>query len=108
MNPANRYVASVLARYQAFPGTLRRVLRQDRRVAAQLFRRGVRLEVVEDAFVLAAVRRTFRSAREPCEPIRSLHYFLPVIQELLDEPPLPEYLDYLRHKLISTGTDRQL
>jgi hypothetical protein len=107
MDPKKRFVATVLDRYQAFPGTLHRVLRQDRRLAAALFERGVRLEIVEDAFVLTAVRRTFRSRPECLEPIRSLHYFVPLIQELLDEPPLPEYLDYLRHKLISTGTDRQ-
>lgn len=104
MDAKRRYVTKVLARYTALPGTLRRVLREDRRLAADLFQRGVRLQTVENAFVLAAARRTFRSNAESLEPIRSLHYFLPLIQELIDEPPLPEYLDYLKHRLIDAGT----
>lgn len=106
MDPKKHYVAKVLARYTALPGTLRRVLREDRRLAAHLFERGIRLEVIENAFVLAAARRTFRSNGERLEPIRSLHYFTPLIQELIEEPPLPEYLDYLKNRLISAGAYR--
>ena len=99
----SRYVAHVLDQYVTLPGTLRRVLRQDRRTALALYRRGVRLDVVENAFVLAVARRTFRSDADRLEPIRSLHYFVPVVDELLVEPPLPEYLDYLKNRLITTG-----
>jgi hypothetical protein len=98
-----RYVAHVLDQYVKLPGTLRRVLRQDRCTALALYRRGVRLEVVHNAFVLAVARRTLRSDTERLEPIRCLQYFVPVVDELLTEPPLPEYLDYLKNRLVNAG-----
>lgn len=98
-----RYVAHVLGQYVKLPGTLRRVLRQDQRTALALYRRGVRLDVVDSAFVLAVARRTFRSDAGHLEPIRCLQYFVPVVDELLTEPPLPEYLDYLKSRLVSAG-----
>jgi hypothetical protein len=61
MNAKKRYVTRVLARYTALPGTLHRVLRQDRRLAADLFEWGISLEIIENAFVLAVARRGFRS-----------------------------------------------
>ncbi len=99
----SRYVADVLDQYVELPGTLRRVLRQDRRTALALYRRGVHLDVVHNAFVLALARRTFRSDTGQLEPIRCLQYFVPVVDELLTEPPLPEYLDYLKHRLVNAG-----
>ena len=103
MNAQARYLNRVLGRYSKLPGTLQRVLRQDRRTALALYRCGVRLEVVENAFVLAIARRTLRSDTEQLEPIRCLQYFLPVIEELIREPPLPEYLHYLKSKLTTAG-----
>jgi hypothetical protein len=103
MDPRTRYATRVLERYRNLPGTLRRTLRQDRNLALRLYDRGVPLQKLEDAFVLALARRTFRSSSEPIEPIRSLHYFLPLIQELELEPPLPEYLAYLKDRLVRAG-----
>jgi hypothetical protein len=103
MDPRTRYATRVLERYRQLPGSLRRTLRQDRNLALRLYDRGVPLQKIEDAFVLALARRTFRPASEPLEPIRSLHYFLPVIQELEVEPPLPDYLLYLKDKLVRAG-----
>jgi hypothetical protein len=100
MDPRTRYATRVLDRYRKLPGTLHRTLRQDRNLALRLYDRGVPLQKIEDAFVLALARRTFRSSAEPIEPIRSLHYFLPLIHELDVEPPLPEYLAYLRNRLL--------
>lgn len=99
----SRYVARLLGQYATLPGTLHRVLRQDRRTALALYRRGVRLDVVQNAFVLAVARRTFRSDAHRLEPIRCLQYFVPVVDELLEQPPLPEYLDYLKHRLVHAG-----
>jgi hypothetical protein len=99
----SRYVTRVLDQYLTLPGTLRRILRHDRRTALALYRRGVRLDVVENAFVLAVARRTFRSDAGRLEPIRCLQYFVPVVEELLVEPPLPEYLAYLKNRLVNAG-----
>jgi hypothetical protein len=35
----------------------------------------------------------------PLPPIRTLHYFLPVIEEVLHNAPDPGYVDYLTGKL---------
>ena len=46
---------------------------------------------------LALGRRNARPPdADPLPPIRSLHYFLPVIDELPPGPPPEGYLDYLR------------
>jgi len=58
------------------------------------------VSVIENAFVLAATRRLMRPAdAPPLATIRSLAYFLPVIDEVLSLRASPEYFQYLRHKL---------
>ena len=92
------YLEAVLSTYSALPGTPPRPSRQDRRLARDLCRRGVPLRSVRAALLLAAARRTLRSG-PPLPPVRTLHYFLPVIDEVLGQPPEPEYVDYLAAKL---------
>ena len=94
------YVRQVLDRYRRTPGTCGHVRREDRRLAAQLHRRGIPSAVVTAAFALAASRRHRREpGLPPLPPIRSLHYFLPVIEELLANPLDADYLRYLKGKL---------
>jgi hypothetical protein len=99
---SQHFVETVLALYRKLPDTPIRHSRYDRRLAAQLCQQNVPLSVVEAAFLLATARRILRDpSYPPLNPIRSLHYFLPVIEELLDQPLSPTYLQYLRHKLAS-------
>jgi hypothetical protein len=94
------YIRQVLEAYRKTPGTTGTVRRPDRMLAAQLYRRGVAVSVIEIAFVLAATRRLMRPAdAPPLGAIRSLAYFLPVIEEVLSLRVSPEYFQYLRHKL---------
>jgi hypothetical protein len=94
------YIRQVLEAYRKTPGTLGTVRRTDRILAAQMYQRGLSLKVIENALVLAATRRLIRSAdAPPLGTIRSLAYFLPVIEEVLQLPVTPDYFDYLRHKL---------
>jgi hypothetical protein len=94
------YVRRVLDQYRQLPGTLGHVRRSDRRLAEQLHARGVPLSLVEAAFALATCRRLLRSAdAEPLEPVRTLHYFSAVIEELREQPPGPDYVRYLQGKL---------
>ena len=94
------YVRRLLEAYRATPGTSGAVRRPDRLLAAQLYERGVSLEAVENALVLAATRRMIRPAgAAPLGSIRSLAYFSPVIEEVLQLRVGPEYFQYLRHKL---------
>ena len=97
------YVRQLLAAYRATPGTSGAVRRADRVLAAQLYERGVSLEAVENALVLAATRRMIRpAAAAPLGTIRSLSYFSPVIEEVLQMQVSTEYFHYLRHKLQRT------
>ena len=94
------YVETLLALYCKLPDTPNRHSRYDRRLAIQLYQQQLPLSLIENAFLLATARRLLRDpSYPPLNPIRSLHYFLPVIQELLDHPPPPAYFDYLRTKL---------
>src|ERR1017187_9058136 len=94
------YIRQVLEAYRKTPGTMGAVRRADRMLAVQLYQRGVSASVIENAFVLAAAGRLVRPAgAPPLGTIRSLAYFLPVIEEVLDTHVSPEYFQYLRHKL---------
>ena len=94
------YVDAVLTAYRQAPGTAGTVRRPDRLLAAQLHERGVALMAVENALVLAAARRMIRPAGSPPRAtIRSLAYFLPVIEEVLSLNVSPGYYQHLRHKI---------
>src|SRR5579864_3056583 len=94
------FIRRVLEAYRQTPGTMGTVRRPDRVLAAQLYQRGISVSVIENAFVLAAMRRLTRPAdAPPLGTIRSLAYFLPVIEEVLGLRVSPEYFQYLRHKV---------
>lgn len=90
------YVCAVLGAYRKCVVTTGHVRASDRRLAEHLSRRGVPLETVTAAVLLATVRRLARPTdRAALGPVRSLAYFAPLIDELLAEPPAPAYLQYL-------------
>jgi hypothetical protein len=98
------YVVAVLTLYVDLPDTPLRASVPDQRQARLWFDRGVPLEVVETALLLACLRRTVRPANVPPLPrIRSLAYFQPVMEELLEHPVPEGYLQYLRLKLRGTA-----
>ena len=101
------YIRQVLDAYRKTPGTLGSVRRPDRVLAGQLYQRRVSVSVVENAFVLAATRRLVRPAdAPPLGTIRSLAYFLPVIEEVLAMRVSPDYFQYLRYKLAHMAQSR--
>ena len=94
------FVHRVLEAYRKTPGTMGTIRRPDRLLAQQLYQRGVSATTVENAFVLAAARRLMRSTdAPPLGTIRSLAYFLPVIDEVLGLHVSQDYFQHLRHKL---------
>lgn len=96
------YISLLLELYINTPGTLGRKTREDRRLAARLHLRGVPLTLLEKAFVITAARRCLRPpGAQALAPIRSMHYFVPVIEEVLANPPDDGYVEYLRAKLKS-------
>ena len=104
------YVRLVLEAYRSTPGVAGVVRSADRLLAAALFDRGVTLETVQNALVLAASRRMTRpEGAAPLGQVRSLAYFSPVIDEVLESNVSRQYFDYLRHRLgrASSRSSRQ-
>ena len=103
MNDQARYLDRLLTRYRNLHGTTGRILRDDRRTALDLYRRRIGLDLVRQAFILASARRAFAPNPSIREPIRSLRYFLPLIDEIIEHPPDPAYLVHLEHRLQDAG-----
>jgi hypothetical protein len=103
----DEYIRQILEAYRKTPGTAGTVRRPDRMLAAQLYQRGVSVSVIENAFMLAAARRLMRPADvPPLGTIRSLAYFLPVIEEVLGMRVSPEYFQHVRRKLERIAHDQ--
>lgn len=95
--PKKDYIRNILDAYRRMPGTTGVVRRNDRLLAAALYDRGVSATAVKNALVLAASRRIFRPPDAvPLQPIRSLHYLLPVIDEVLQLHISQDYFRYLQ------------
>jgi hypothetical protein len=94
------YVDKVLELYCNTPGTIGHIRREDRQLARDLYHRGISLCIIEQSMVIAAARRSFRApGAPPLSAIRSLHYFIPVIEEVSVNPQAKEYIMYLKMKL---------
>lgn len=97
---ASEYVRRVLEAYRAAPGTCGAIRQPDRAFAKRLYERGVALNVVENALVLACARRLGRPAGAvPLGVIRSLAYFSPVIDEVVELAVDDTYFQHLRRRL---------
>ena len=108
-NDERFYIETVLKLYLSLPETPSRPSRYDRELATALCERKIPLETIEAAFLLASARRLSRyPALAPLQPIRSLHYFLPVIEEVSAGPLSPDYVKYLRLKLAPSMDQRSV
>lgn len=86
--------------YLALPHTPSRASREDRRLARELEQRQIPWDALQVALLLATARRCLRDpSLQPLPPIRSLHYFLPVIEEVLGMEVSADYVRYLKRKL---------
>jgi hypothetical protein len=100
------FVAAVLNLYLDLPDTPIRYHSSDQALAQRLHQQQVPLPVIEAAFLLASLRRILRPPElKPLPRIRSLAYFQPVIDELLEQPLPDSYLHYLRLKLRSASSN---
>lgn len=96
------YVSAVLMLFVDLPDTPLRTSVADQRQARLWFDRGIPLELLETALTLASLRRRARPTDAlPLPRIRSLAYFQPVVEELLENPAPAGYVQYLRLKLRS-------
>lgn len=96
------YVDAVLDTYISLPDTPNRTRRDDRYLAITWYRQGIMLFQAEAAMLMATARRTCREPdAQPLEPIRSLRYFVPLIEEIQHSGVDESYLRYLEQKLSS-------
>ena len=102
MNTTKDYTSAILQIYLALPETPQRFSKLDYRLAQELYNEGVRQQDMEMAMLLATARRLARSSQAPpLAAIRSLHYFLPTLQEVTRNQMPEGYLEYLRMSLQS-------
>jgi hypothetical protein len=79
------YIQAIRHLYLQLPNTHRRFSRSDRQLAAALYQRGVSFDLLRSALLLATARRLLRPTTAPLlATVRSLAYFLPVIEEVLE------------------------
>ncbi len=94
------YIQALRSLYLQLPNTHRRFTRSDGQLASVLYQRGFSFDLVRSALLLASARRLARNpAERPLPTVRSLHYFLPVLDEIRSQPLPPGYLQYLEAKL---------
>lgn len=96
MSTAQSYVERILRVYLQFPDTPNRVNRLDRKLAQNLYEQRIPAETVEAAMLLAMLRRKKPPDVPALPPIRSLHYFIPVIREITAAPLTNDYVEYLK------------
>jgi hypothetical protein len=105
MEDVDVYAEAVLKLYLQLPETPLRASSNDSRTAETLYARGITLATIESALLLGSIRRLSRPPDSPqLSPIRSLAYFLPVIEEILFNPVPNGYLEYLRRKVESLNS----
>ena len=105
--PRRLYTQKLFDLYCGLPHTAaRRPSPYDRQLADQLWQKDIPLDIIEGAFLLAIARRSGREPNQrPLPPIRSLAYFLPIIEELRHGSPDHGYLLYLRDKVVQISAD---
>ena len=104
---SEEYVHTVLDLYLQLPETPSRYSRLDRHLALDWYQQKIPLAVVETAFLLASARRLVRNQTAgPLGPIRSLHYFLPILDEVRRTQLPSSYLRYLRRKVFAAQAQK--
>jgi hypothetical protein len=94
------YVRAVQQLFLQMPNTSGRFSRSDRQLAQALYQRGIPIQIIRSALLLATARRVCRNPTgAPLPPVRSLHYFLPALEEILLQPLPNGYLQYLESKI---------
>ena len=100
MMTEHAYIRAVRALYLRMPDTHKRLSRGDRHFAVDLYRRHISIDIVRAALLLATARRICRDpAVAPLPPVRSLHYFSRVIDEISTQPLPQGYVHYLEYKI---------
>lgn len=101
------FITAVLRLYRHLAGAHVHPRRADRELATAWHARGITIPTIEAAMLLAVARRTSRPLdATPLQPIRSLHYFASVLDEITSQPLDERYVDYLRRRKAPPRGDR--
>jgi len=91
------YVNSVRKLFTTLSCTNGRFGLSEERLAGDLERKGLPLQVIEDAILVGACRKYVSWLNSgPSAPIASLHYFEAIIEEVQERPFPPGYREYMR------------
>jgi hypothetical protein len=102
MTDRQNYIRTLLDIYAHTPGVAVSARGSDQILAGCLFDRHIPIDVVESALLLGSARRMVSSLNGAVlSPVRSLHYFAPIVEEVLRQPLPPNYVHYLRLKICS-------
>lgn len=100
------YCAAALALYRSQPDTRCRAARNDRKVAEDLYHRGLSIDLLAHVMRLTRLRR---ASNPGLGPIRSLAYYRTVFDSLSPEDLAADYVTYLAdtyaRRAASTGED---
>jgi hypothetical protein len=100
LSNADRYVAGLRESFLALGCSSGRFAPSDEKMARELHRQGVPLEVIQNALILGACRKYLSWLNSgPSDPIATLRYFQPLIEEVQQRPFPPGYGDHLRCEL---------
>lgn len=98
MDPKKQqYLNKVIELYLNLPETPLRCGRSDIELACRWYQEEISLSDLDAALLLATARRLSRP--QSYSPIRSLHYFQPIVDEVRREPLSVDYLQYLRNAI---------
>ena len=94
------YIRTVLELYAGMPDIAFPARRTDRAVARAFYDQQIPVDIIEAALLMGSARRICRPKDAmPLPPIRSLHYFKPVVEEVAAKPLPHDYIPYLRLKI---------
>ena len=97
------YIRTVLDFYAPIPCSPFPARRSDRALAGSFYDRGIPIDIIEAALLLGLARRICRDSALPLPPVRSLHYFKPIVEEVAAKPLPSGYIPYLRLKIRSAA-----
>jgi hypothetical protein len=101
------FINAVVAMYTALPDTPARARPLDRRLAETWHCRQLSLQTIESAFLLGQLRRLGRPLDYPkLQPIRSMYYFVPLLEEVLQQPLAADFVEYAKMKILAIQNRR--
>ena len=97
----NTYVEAIKSSFVTLGCTTGKFSAQDVLLAQNLQRRGITLEIVQDALLVGAVRKYISWLNAgSAQTIGSLAYFVALVSELQERPLAADYREYLRKQLV--------